>query len=171
MSIRSSLEERTGPRVQVRDVSRVRSGSPAKFLLETEPSRLNAPGAARALAKRHLSLRQAHAVVTELFDHTRAVVLLPMVEDEAALVNELADCGVTATPYGAPARIDVRAVREATGLSQEAFALQFGLEPATVRNWEQGRSEPDAAARSFLQTIWMNPDAVRAALSGRPAGD
>jgi DNA-binding XRE family transcriptional regulator len=171
MSIRSRLEERAGPRVQVRDVARVRSGSPGKFLLETELSRLNAPGAARALAKRHLPLKQAHAVVTELFDGARAIVALPMVEDVAALVDELAGCGVTATPYGAPARIDVRAVREATGLSQEGFALHFGLDAATVRNWEQGRSEPDTAARSFLQTIRANPDAVRAALTSRPTAD
>jgi DNA-binding transcriptional regulator YiaG len=167
MSIRSWLEERAGPRVQVRDVPRVRSGSPGKFLLESEAARLNAPAAALALAKRHLSLRQAHAAVNELFDHGQTIVALPMVEDIAALVSDLAACAVTVAPYGAPPTIDVREVREATGLSQEAFALQFGLDLATVRNWEQGRSEPDTAARSFLRTIACNPAAVRDALAGR----
>jgi DNA-binding transcriptional regulator YiaG len=30
-----------------------------------------------------------------------------------------------------------------------------------VRNWEQGRSEPDTAARNFLVTIAHEPNAVR----------
>ncbi|WP_210208625.1 helix-turn-helix domain-containing protein [Rhodoplanes roseus] len=118
-----------------------------------------------ALAKRHLSLRQAHTAVNELFDHGRTIVALPMVEDAAVLESDLAACGVTLAPYGAPEAVDVRAIREATGLSQEGFALQFGLDPATLRNWEQGRSEPDTAARSFLQTIARHPDAVRMALT------
>jgi len=49
-------------------------------------------------------------------------------------------------------------------MSQEQFALEFGLELATVRNWEQGRSEPDTAARNFLVTIAHEPNAVRRAL-------
>jgi putative transcriptional regulator len=88
-----------------------------------------------------------------------------MVEDHAALTEELKACNVIARAYGAPKDIDVRAIRDATGLSQEDFALQFGLELATVRNWEQGRSEPDTAARNFLLTIARNPGAVRAALA------
>lgn len=167
MSTLSRLQELAGPRVRFQDVPRVCSGSPATVLLTSEPARPNAPAAALALAKRHLPLRQAHAVVTRLFDDGEAVVTLPMVEDLAALTAELAACNVTAVPYGAPATLDVKAVREATGLSQENFALQFGLELATVRNWEQGRSEPDTAARSFLLTIARNPQAVRAALAGQ----
>lgn len=163
----SRLQARAGPRVRFRDVPRVLSGSPATVRLTCEVGRLGAPRAALALAKRHLSLREAHAVVNDLFDHGEAVVALPMVEDLSALTADLAACGVVATPYGAPASVDVRAVREATGLSQDAFAIEFGLDPATVRNWEQGRSTPDTAARSFLLTIAKNPAAVRAALAGR----
>jgi putative transcriptional regulator len=36
---------------------------------------------------------------------------------------------------------------------------------ATLRNWEQHRSEPDTAARNFLVTIARNPHAVRSALA------
>lgn len=165
MSTLSRLQELAGPRVRFQDVPRVLSGSPATVLLRSEPAQVAGPSAALVLAKRHLSLRQAHAVVTHLFDDGEAVVTLPMVEDLAALTAELATCNVAAVPYGAPATLDVKAVREATGLSQENFALQFGLELATVRNWEQGRSEPDTAARSFLLTIARNPQAVRAALA------
>ena len=164
MSTRSSLKALSGPRVQVRDVPRVASGSPGRFLLTSKPTAVNGPGAALALAKRHMSLREAHSVVTRLFDDGEAVVELPMVENIAALTKELAACHVIAKPYGARGKVDVRAIREAAGLSQEEFALQFGLELATLRNWEQGRSEPDTAARNFLTTISHNPDAVRRAL-------
>ena len=58
----------------------------------------------------------------------------------------------------------IRAIREMMEMSQEQFALEFGLELATVRNWEQGRSEPDTAARNFLVTIAHDPKAVRQAL-------
>jgi putative transcriptional regulator len=36
--------------------------------------------------------------------------------------------------------IDVRGVRLGMGLSQARFATKFGFPPATLRNWEQGRS-------------------------------
>ena len=66
---RSSLKDLSGPRVRVRAVPRVASGSRGKFLLQSEPGKINGPQAALALAKRHLSMREAHTVVTRLFDH------------------------------------------------------------------------------------------------------
>jgi DNA-binding transcriptional regulator YiaG len=54
----------------------------------------------------------------------------------------LAACNVVAKAYGPAPKVDVKAIRETMELSQEQFALEFGLELATVRNWEQGRSEP-----------------------------
>jgi DNA-binding transcriptional regulator YiaG len=117
-----------------------------------------------ALAKRHISLREAHAIVTRLFDHGEAVVELPMVESVEALTHELAACNVTAKPYGPPLKVDVKAIRETMAMSQEQFALEFGLELGTLRNWEQGRSEPDTAARNFLTTVARDPSAVRRAL-------
>jgi DNA-binding transcriptional regulator YiaG len=118
-----------------------------------------------ALAKRHLSLREAHSIVTRLFDDGEAVVELPVVESVDALMRDLAASHVAAMPYGAPAKVDVRAIREDLQMSQEQFALEFGLELATLRNWEQHRSEPDTAARNFLVTIAHDPDAVRNALA------
>ena len=56
--------------------------------------------------------------------------------------------------------IDVRAVRKTMGLSQGQFANRFGLPPATVRNWEQGRSRPDAPTRVLLAVIAKHPDVV-----------
>jgi DNA-binding transcriptional regulator YiaG len=169
MSTKSSLKGLSGSRVRVRDVPRAGSGSPGKFLLKTEPGKIKAPAAALALAKRHLSLREAHAIVTRLFDCGEAVVELPLVESVDALTRDLAASHVAVMAYGAPPKVDVKAIREEMRMSQEQFALEFGLELATVRNWEQHRSEPDTAARNFLVTIARNPNAVRQALvQGRP---
>ena len=61
-------------------------------------------------------------------------------------------------------RIDVRAVRRRLGLSQSEFAARFGFQPATLRNWEQGRTRPDGPARVLLTVIARHPDAVEDAL-------
>jgi putative transcriptional regulator len=56
--------------------------------------------------------------------------------------------------------VDVRKVRLKMGLSQAQFATKFGFPPATLRNWEQGRSRPDAPTRVLLAVIAKHPDAV-----------
>ena len=165
MSMKSSLSALSGPRVRIRDVPRVRSGSRGKFLLRADRANFKGPQAALALAKRRLPLRAAHAVATRLYDRGLAVVELPAVENARNVIRDLAGAGVTATPYGAPEKFNIKSIREAMGLSQDEFALEFGLEVSTLRNWEQGRSEPDTAARNFLVTVARDPDAVRAALT------
>ncbi len=64
-----------------------------------------------------------------------------------------------------PDDIDVSAIRRKTGLSQAKFAARFGFAVNAVRNWEQGRRQPDVAARAFLIVIDQEPEAVRRALS------
>ena len=56
--------------------------------------------------------------------------------------------------------VDVREVRTKMGLSQAQFATKFGFPPATLRNWEQGRSRPDAPTRVLLAVIARHPEAV-----------
>jgi len=56
--------------------------------------------------------------------------------------------------------VDVRDVRTKMGLSQAQFAAKFGFPPATLRNWEQGRSRPDAPTRVLLAVIAKHPEAV-----------
>ena len=164
MSTKSSLKERFAQRVQIRDVDRVPSGSPAKLRLRMT-DRANTVAAARALARRHVSMRTAHRVLTHLAEgHERALVYTPCVEDWNRLREELLEAGVIAERHEPP-EIDVRAVRMALALSQEEFALRFGLDLSTLRNWEQGRSKPDTAARAALWTIAFSPDAVESAVS------
>ncbi len=56
--------------------------------------------------------------------------------------------------------VNVRKVRRKMGLSQAQFATKFGFPPATLRNWEQGRSHPDAPTRVLLAVIAKHPEAV-----------
>jgi putative transcriptional regulator len=60
--------------------------------------------------------------------------------------------------------IDVRAMRRRLGLSQSEFASKFGFQPATLKNWEQGRTRPDGPARVLLAVIARHPEAVEDAL-------
>jgi putative transcriptional regulator len=61
-------------------------------------------------------------------------------------------------------RPNPKVVRQALGLSQEEFAERFRIPVGTLRDWEQGRVEPDQAARAYLMVIARNPKAVREAL-------
>ena len=58
----------------------------------------------------------------------------------------------------------VRIIRRALGLSQEEFARRFHIPLGTLRDWEQGRKDPDTAARAYLRVIGHNPTAVTEAL-------
>ena len=60
-----------------------------------------------------------------------------------------------------------RVIRRALALSQEEFTARFHIPLGTLRHWEQGRNEPDTAARAYLRVIGHNPDAVTAALRPR----
>lgn len=85
--------------MRIRDVPRVRSGSPGKFLLRADRANFKGPQVALALAKRRLPLRAAHGVVTRLYDRGLAVVELPNVENARKIIRDLAGAGVEATPY------------------------------------------------------------------------
>jgi len=58
-------------------------------------------------------------------------------------------------------------IRRALRLSQEEFSARFHIPLGTLRDWEQGRKDPDAAARAYLVVIGRNPDAVTEALRSR----
>lgn len=59
-------------------------------------------------------------------------------------------------------------VRRVLSLTQEEFALRYHIPLGTLRDWEQGRSEPDQTAKAYLKTIAVNPDAVYQALQFSP---
>jgi putative transcriptional regulator len=59
-------------------------------------------------------------------------------------------------------------IRRALGLTQEEFAARFRIPLGTLRDWEQGASEPDQAARAYLTVIARAPKAVTSALDSAP---
>ena len=63
-----------------------------------------------------------------------------------------------------PEQIDVRAIRAGLELTREEFAARFGFKIAAVKDWEQGRRQPERAARILLKVIEREPKAVERAL-------
>ncbi len=61
-----------------------------------------------------------------------------------------------------------KTLRRALGLTQEEFAARYHIPIGTLRDWEQGRSEPDQPARAYLQVIARDPQGVRRALEAKP---
>jgi putative transcriptional regulator len=53
---------------------------------------------------------------------------------------------------------DVREIREYYSLTQEKFARLLGVSVGTLRNWEQGRRQPEGAARVLLQVAARHPE-------------
>ena len=99
-----------------------------------------------------------------------------------ALTDEEIDAQIAANPDAAPdvsdwpledaiimVPTDVKAIRARFGLSQEKFAKTFALKLATLRDWEQERRMPHGPARTLLQIIDREPEAVRRALAPKRA--
>jgi putative transcriptional regulator len=63
----------------------------------------------------------------------------------------------------------VKTLRRALALTQEEFAVRYHIPLGTLRDWEQGRSEPDQPAKAYLTVIARDPEGVERALHGRPA--
>jgi putative transcriptional regulator len=61
-------------------------------------------------------------------------------------------------------RPNIKRIRKSLKLSQAGFALRFGFGVAALRDWEQGRRNPDRAARILLSVIEHEPKAVDRAL-------
>ena len=161
----SSLRERFAQLGRVEAVPRVESGSPVALLMEWcgDIRDIKTIPAIEALAHRWMPLLRAKRAVETLVGDRKAFVYVPKVESLEALMQELANAGVKATALP-NAGIDVRAIRERLDLTQEQFAVRYGLDVDAVRNWETGRRTPDTAAQSYLRAISANPEAVEAAL-------
>src|SRR3972149_942685 len=59
-------------------------------------------------------------------------------------------------------------IRRALGLTQEEFAARFHIPLGTLRDWEQGRAEPDQPTRAYLTLIARDPDHVHRLLNPKP---
>ena len=59
-----------------------------------------------------------------------------------------------------PPSVDVRSIRNQRGQTQAVFARTYGFSVAAIRDWEQGRRQPERAARVLLAMIAHAPEAV-----------
>lgn len=75
------------------------------------------------------------------------------------------DTGAQAHIVHVPKKIDVRSIRRGRKLTQAAFARRYGFALSALRDWEQGRRQPEHSARILLRVIERAPEAVERALS------
>ena len=59
-----------------------------------------------------------------------------------------------------PEAINVKEIREKTGMSQQRFCATFGISIGTLRHWEQGLRSPRGPARVLLKVVQHNPAAI-----------
>jgi putative transcriptional regulator len=55
---------------------------------------------------------------------------------------------------------NIKELRVSYELSQNEFAALLGISVKTLRNWEQGRRQPEGAAKVLLQVAAKHPEAV-----------
>jgi putative transcriptional regulator len=60
-----------------------------------------------------------------------------------------------------------KTLRRALALTQEEFAARYHIPIGTLRDWEQGRCDPDQPARAYLTVIAHDPEGVKRALAGK----
>ena len=68
--------------------------------------------------------------------------------------------GRTGRRYTVPSYPIVRA-REKAGLSQAQFAALPGVSVRTLHEWEQGRREPSAAAKTLIKIAELDPKVLK----------
>jgi putative transcriptional regulator len=121
-------------------------------------------------------IRSDGAVVEVLSDGTERpfpdTPLRQMTEAQIAAAAE-ADpdaSPMTAEQLGTARRVPrAKTLRRALGLTQEEFAARFLIPLGTLRDWEQGRTEPDQPARAYLRAIAGDAEAVARALRAGPS--
>src|SRR5437660_10880086 len=59
-------------------------------------------------------------------------------------------------------------IRRALALTQEEFSVRYHIPLGTLRDWEQGRAEPDQPTRAYLTLIARDPGRVAELLELRP---
>jgi putative transcriptional regulator len=82
---------------------------------------------------------------------------------EAAAARDCAAPPLTETDFARMQRATrTKTLRRALGLTQEEFAarhhIPFKKTLGTLRDWEQGRTEPDQPARAYLTVIARDPE-------------
>ncbi len=67
--------------------------------------------------------------------------------------------------YTPPPKMDVSGIRKKLGFSQKQFADHYGFAVSALREWEQGRRNPERSTRILLALIAENPKMVEKTLA------
>lgn len=168
LSFREAIEQR----VSVQDMPRNESGSAIGLVLRLDRNKgISRPAdVVRLLVRNGLSLRKGHDVVHRLARGEVVPVELPAVMVPDALLSDMADLGIRGIRPMEPKPVDVAALREGQHLTQREFAIRYGIELATLRNWEQDRNPQDRQTRVLLRIIQQHPEIVDAIIEDVAAG-
>lgn len=167
----AGLKEVFGRLGQVQDVDRNQSGSRESLVLRPEgaTSAINAIAATRALAQCGITLLRAKRAVESVIAGDEVTLVLPKVASRDQLVEELAAAGLQGRFLRKRLRMTsksvakkwVKKVRERAGLTQEQFAVTYGMDLKTLQKYEHGDSIPASSVLSYLQMIEADPEAVK----------
>lgn len=167
MPARLTFKEALARRDETPAVHRTVSGSPVRLLLSTKGPIDRPVSAIQLIAHLGTSLRRGHDTLDRIAKGESVPVEL-IVPEGCDVSTEFAELNILAQVIARPF-VDVRSIRERLDLTQAEFAIRFGLELDTLRNWEQGRNSPDPTATILLKIIEQNPEAVDAVLAGTTA--
>ncbi len=168
--MKPELNARLARLEQTPDISRVSSGSPCDLVLRPADTlaMIKTITGIEALVRRGLTVLKAKRLVEGVVENGEVVARVPCVDDIGALARDLRKAGIAVRTITV-APVDVKSVRTSLHLTQEQFALHYGLDIDAVQNWEQGRCDPDRATLAYLRAIAADPQRVAEALEGEVA--
>jgi putative transcriptional regulator len=88
--------------------------------------------------------------------------LIASMEQAAAHAGGRKVTGMRLTKVAIP---DVKAIRRSLRMSQQRFAAAYRIPLPTLKNWEQGRRQPDAPAAAYLLAIQRRPKEILEAMA------
>lgn len=159
----SSLKEVAGRLGPVQDVSRNQSGSKEHLVLRAAGNEtpVVSAKAALVLAQCGISLLKAKRAIEAMLDEGEATLILPKVVSKQDLTSELRAVGIDALLATPPKTYSVKSLRQRLNLTQEEFAVIYGVDLRTLQNYESGARRPDRTAIGYFKLIEKAPEEVR----------
>ncbi|SEL62449.1 Antitoxin component of toxin-antitoxin system, MqsA [Roseivivax marinus] len=159
----SSLKDVAGRLGPVQDVSQNQSGSKEHLVLRAagQETPVTASKAALALVECGISLLKAKRAIEAVFDEGEATLILPKVGSKHELASALRDAGIDAFMMTPPKSYSVKNLRRRLKLTQEEFAVIYGVDLRTLQNYESGTRKPDRTAIGYFKLIEKAPEAVK----------
>jgi len=83
-----------------------------------------------------------------------------LLDDVLAIKSGLSSKSEAAVKTWSPERLLVIAVRKELQKTQSNFAKLLGIPVGTLRDWEQGRKQPDSAAVTLIKVAKIHPEVL-----------